>query len=106
AINAATTRQNVSLRRILRRSTMTSESSDIENSPGGGLSGDRTVIFRIPLISRALITSIAVQYEENKAPNTLSPCVLGRGADVDGSCFLGVDTALILLASTKTDGHV
>src|SRR6266404_6457711 len=35
----------------------------------------------------------------------LSPCVLGRGADVDGSCFLKVDTALILLASTETDGH-
>ena len=33
AINAATTRQNVSLRRILRRSTMTSESSDIEILP-------------------------------------------------------------------------
>jgi hypothetical protein len=36
----------------------------------------------------------------------LSPCVLGRGVDVDGSCFPGVDTALILLASTNTDGHV
>ena len=36
AIKAATTRQNVSLRRILRRSTMTSESSDIEISPGSG----------------------------------------------------------------------
>ena len=34
AIKAATTRQKVSLRRILRRSTITSESSDIENSPG------------------------------------------------------------------------
>jgi hypothetical protein len=33
-----------------------------------------------------------------------SPCVLGRGADVDGSCFLEVDTPLILLASTETDG--
>jgi hypothetical protein len=39
AINAAATRQNVSLRRIRRRSTMTSESSDIENSPEAILEG-------------------------------------------------------------------
>jgi hypothetical protein len=37
---------------------------------------------------------------------SFSPCVLGRGADVDGSCFPRVDTALILLASTDTDVHV
>ena len=34
ATTAAATRQNVSLRRILRRSTITSESSDIEILPG------------------------------------------------------------------------
>src|SRR5258706_3259338 len=34
-----------------------------------------------------------------------SPCVLGEGCAGDGSCFLEVDTALILLASTATDGH-
>src|SRR5258708_7348195 len=63
ARTAASTRQNVSLRRILRRSTIRSESSDIE----------------IPLkyVPRVLHwqrnqrlnlhTSIAAQYEENKA---------------------------------------
>src|SRR6266852_3410742 len=43
ATSAATTRQKVSLRRILRRSTITSESSDIENSPKGRSLGDCTV---------------------------------------------------------------
>jgi hypothetical protein len=38
-------------------------------------------------------------------PASFSPCVLGRGADADGSCFLEVDTSLILLASIATDGH-
>ena len=42
ALIGALTRQNVSLRRILRRSTITSESSDIENSPFGGLETGRT----------------------------------------------------------------
>ncbi len=37
ATSTATTRQKVSLRRILRRSTITSESSAIENSPGSSL---------------------------------------------------------------------
>src|SRR5258708_6646990 len=66
ARTAASTRQNVSLRRILRRSTIRSESSDIE----------------IPLkyVPRVLHwqrnqrlnlhTSIAAQYEENKARTT------------------------------------
>jgi hypothetical protein len=39
------------------------------------------------------------------AVRALSPCVLGRWAEVDGSCFLKVDTPLILLASIATDGH-
>ena len=41
---AAITRQNVSLRRILRRSTITSESSDIENSPKRRSAGGRPVL--------------------------------------------------------------
>src|ERR1700710_2782877 len=63
ATTAATTRQKVSLRRILRRSTITSESSDIE--------------ILLKNISRGLqrqrddqlgpIPSIAMQFEENKA---------------------------------------
>src|SRR5690242_13808966 len=66
--NAATTRQNVSLRRILRRSTMTSESSDIENSPESWFLNGGRVLFRgIPLISRGLNTSIAAQYEGQTA---------------------------------------
>jgi hypothetical protein len=40
-----------------------------------------------------------------RVPLSFSPCVLGDEADADGNCFLEVDTALILLASTKTDGH-
>ena len=39
ATTAAATRQNVSLRRILRRSTITSESSDIEILPGAVFKG-------------------------------------------------------------------
>src|SRR6266404_7731869 len=62
ATTAAATRQKVSLRRILRRSTITSESSDIE------------ILLKYPArfasaaSPRAYpITSIAMQYEENKA---------------------------------------
>jgi len=62
ATTAANTRQKVSLRRILRRSTITSESSDIE------------ILLKYParFASAASptpypITSIAMQYEENKA---------------------------------------
>jgi hypothetical protein len=40
------------------------------------------------------------------AARSLSPCVLGEAIPRDGSYFLEVDTALILLASTETDGHV
>src|SRR5258708_16401858 len=62
ATTAAATRQKVSLRRILRRSTITSESSDIE--------------FLLKYPARFAfaaspkpypITSIAMQYEESKA---------------------------------------
>ena len=65
AATAATTRQKVNLRRILRRSTITSESSDIE------------ILLKYParfasaaLANRYPDTSIAMQYEENKAPGT------------------------------------
>src|SRR4030088_869857 len=34
-----------------------------------------------------------------------SPCVLGEEIAGDGSCFLEVDTPLILLASIATDGQ-
>ena len=63
ATRLATTRQNVSFRRILRRSTITSESSDIEfllKYPGRFASAALAKLY--------LITSIAVQYEENKTP--------------------------------------
>jgi hypothetical protein len=53
------------LRRILRRSTITSESSDIDYSPGNGLASHG--VLRAALRCRATITSIATQYEENKA---------------------------------------
>ena len=48
ASTAAATRQNVSFRRILRRSTITSESSDIENSPNERYSGARMVFAAQP----------------------------------------------------------
>src|SRR6202521_2315605 len=66
AIKAATTRQNVSLRRILRRSTITSESSDIEILPEAVLEGSHGILCTT-LLYRALNTSIASQYEENMA---------------------------------------
>jgi hypothetical protein len=49
------------------------------------------------------------QFYKRDAPKfffPLSPCVLGEAIPRDGSCFLEVDTALILLASTETDVHV
>src|SRR3954451_8166830 len=62
ATTAAKTRQKVSLRRILRRSTITSESSDIEILP----KYPARFASAAPA-KRYLITSIAMQYEENKA---------------------------------------
>src|SRR5258708_19894564 len=63
ATTAAATRQKVSLRRILRRSTITSESSDIE------------ILLKYPARfafaaspTAYPITPIAMHYEENKAP--------------------------------------
>src|SRR6201994_2710859 len=64
AMITASTRQNVSLRRILRRSTITSESSDIEIL----LKTKPACFARIAQISGYPVQSIAVQYEENKAP--------------------------------------
>src|SRR5712664_903515 len=73
----AATRQKVSLRRILRRSTITSESSDIEISPEGGLQKGAHGVLCTALISHVLITLIATQYKENK---TLFPSPLvGEG---------------------------
>src|ERR1700732_2196467 len=63
ATSAASTRQNVSLRRSLRRSTITSESSDIEIL----LKASARFAFAASA-NRYLNTSIAAQYEENKAP--------------------------------------
>src|SRR5260221_13769472 len=63
ATTAAKTRQKVSLRRILRRSTITSESSDIEILPKyPARFASAAPAERYP------DTSIAIQYEENKAP--------------------------------------
>src|SRR3979409_2389565 len=62
ATKAAATRQKVSLRRILRRSTITSESSDIE------ILLKYAARFAFAASPTAYpITSIAMQYEENKA---------------------------------------
>src|SRR6195952_4034015 len=63
ATTAAATRQKVSLRRILRRSTITFESSDIEILPKYPARFASTA-----LAKRYPDTSIATQYEENKAP--------------------------------------
>src|SRR3979409_689503 len=66
ATKAASTRQKVSLRRILRRSTITSESSDIE------ILLKYAARFAFAASPTAYpITSIAMQYEENKARSPL-----------------------------------
>src|SRR5207237_2317314 len=62
ATRAAVTRQKVSLRRILRRSTITSESSDIEMLLKNL---ERFALAAWP--TPYPITSIAMQYEQNKA---------------------------------------
>src|SRR3984893_13903911 len=79
ATKAATTRQKVNLRRILRRSTITSESSDIEILP------KYPARFAFAASPTAYpITSIAMQYEENKALGLSSPRRRGPIAtDVD-----------------------
>src|SRR3954452_166156 len=69
ATPAAATRQKVSLRRILRRSTITSESSDI-----GILLKWSARFASAASPARYPITSIAMQYEENKALLPFSPC--------------------------------
>src|SRR5947209_13333124 len=79
ATATAATRQNVSLRRILRRSTMKSESSDI------GHLLDRRNLAAAASKPGYSIASIAMQVEENKVLSPRRPGE-GRGSMNTGIC--------------------